>query len=68
MITNKILLIFLLCKVLSYVCGSDGITYDNECKLRRESCLSNQLISVLHIGKCGIYFILHKIISFKDSN
>ena len=38
---------------MSYVCGSDGITYENECKLRQESCLSNQLISILHIGKCG---------------
>ncbi|CAF0717274.1 unnamed protein product [Brachionus calyciflorus] len=40
-------------KVLDYVCGSDRITYENECALRRESCFSNQLITVLHVGICG---------------
>ncbi len=40
-------------KVLNFVCGSNGITYENECVLRRESCLRNQRITVLHVGRCG---------------
>ncbi len=47
------------------MCGSDGVTYDNECKLRKESCLSNQLISVLHIGKCGKYCIFIKVLALR---
>lgn len=40
-------------KRLSHVCGSDGITYENECTLKRESCLANSQISVTHVGICG---------------
>ncbi|XP_056126283.1 turripeptide Ici9.1 isoform X2 [Rhinichthys klamathensis goyatoka] len=34
------------------VCGDDGITYSNECMLRWESKLRNQVVNVKHEGKC----------------
>lgn len=38
---------------LSHVCGSDGVTYDNDCTLRKESCLTSSFISISHVGICG---------------
>uniref|UniRef100_A0A8D9EBI7 Agrin n=1 Tax=Cacopsylla melanoneura TaxID=428564 RepID=A0A8D9EBI7_9HEMI len=34
------------------VCGSDGISYENECKLNLEACSHARQISVLYIGLC----------------
>ncbi|KAK7137918.1 hypothetical protein R3I94_013535 [Phoxinus phoxinus] len=34
------------------VCGDDDITYSNECMLRWESKLRNQVVNVKHEGKC----------------
>ncbi|ESO01057.1 hypothetical protein HELRODRAFT_82198 [Helobdella robusta] len=34
------------------VCGSDGVTYGNECEMRTESCLKKQEISIAHAGEC----------------
>uniref|UniRef100_A0A3B3DMM8 Agrin n=1 Tax=Oryzias melastigma TaxID=30732 RepID=A0A3B3DMM8_ORYME len=34
------------------LCGSDGKTYDNECELRRSSCLQNRKIDVEKDGSC----------------
>ncbi|KAM4563523.1 agrin isoform 3-T3 [Odontesthes bonariensis] len=36
----------------SPVCGSDGNTYDNECELRRASCLRERRIDVAKPGSC----------------
>ncbi|KAM9752573.1 agrin isoform 6-T6 [Menidia menidia] len=36
----------------SPVCGSDGNTYDNECELRRSSCLRERRIDVAKPGSC----------------
>lgn len=35
------------------VCGSDGISYGNECKLRLEACKHRRDIAVLYDGPCS---------------
>ncbi|XP_054266356.1 agrin-like [Macrosteles quadrilineatus] len=37
----------------SPICGSDGISYGNECKLRLQSCQHMRNISIVHSGLCG---------------
>ncbi|CAB0033766.1 unnamed protein product [Trichogramma brassicae] len=34
------------------VCGEDGVTYDNQCQLRRTSCLKRKEMRVKHQGPC----------------
>ncbi|KAJ8688469.1 hypothetical protein QAD02_024264 [Eretmocerus hayati] len=36
------------------VCGSDGVTYENECELKRASCLAESLIVVSYKGDCEL--------------
>lgn len=38
---------------LNQVCGSDGKTYNNECVLKFEACLSNSQVFVAHNGTCS---------------
>ncbi|RWS29760.1 agrin-like protein [Leptotrombidium deliense] len=38
--------------VMKPVCGSDGVTYDSECDLQRESCLNETEVSVVHRSAC----------------
>ncbi|RNA43446.1 Agrin [Brachionus plicatilis] len=41
-------------KLVDHVCGSDRISYENECVLHKEACFSNQMITRLHAGICDI--------------
>uniref|UniRef100_A0A6P7FT13 Agrin-like n=1 Tax=Diabrotica virgifera virgifera TaxID=50390 RepID=A0A6P7FT13_DIAVI len=36
------------------ICGSDGISYSNECKLRLEACKHRRNITVLYRGPCNL--------------
>ncbi|XP_023225302.1 agrin-like isoform X1 [Centruroides sculpturatus] len=35
------------------ICGSDGISYTNECKLKREACDQRKIIQVAYRGLCS---------------
>lgn len=37
------------------VCGDDGISYGNECKLKLEACQHHREIKVLNQGLCSEY-------------
>ena len=39
-------------EVYAPICGSNGITYSNECFLQKEACLTKSQISVSHTGSC----------------
>lgn len=37
----------------SKVCGSDNVTYESECLMRRNACLKKTPITVAFKGSCG---------------
>ncbi|GIY16287.1 kazal-like domain-containing protein [Caerostris darwini] len=39
------------------VCGTDGISYINECKLRKEACEQRKKIAIAYQGLCSEYLI-----------
>lgn len=36
----------------SQVCGSDGVTYGDQCQLKTIACRQGQVITVKHVGQC----------------
>ena len=34
------------------VCGSDGVTYGDQCQLKTIACRQGQVITVKHVGQC----------------
>ena len=41
------------------VCGSDGVTYESECEMKRASCESKTLITVASRGNCDLCVNVH---------
>ncbi|XP_029818263.1 agrin [Manacus vitellinus] len=37
---------------MTKVCGSDGVTYGDQCQLRTIACRQGQVITVKHVGQC----------------
>uniref|UniRef100_A0A8C4Q6X1 Tomoregulin-1 n=1 Tax=Eptatretus burgeri TaxID=7764 RepID=A0A8C4Q6X1_EPTBU len=46
------------------VCASDGISYDNPCLVREASCLKQESIDVMLLGKCHVDFPMRKVQDF----
>lgn len=46
-------------QVESSVCGTDGVTYLNECEMRVAACNKQQYVVVGSRGPCGKFYILN---------
>ena len=42
-------------RMMELVCGSDGVTYENPCQLKRQNCLNGTLVALAYTGACGMH-------------
>ena len=38
----------------TFVCGSDNVTHENECKMNKLACETRTAIIAVHEGKCSL--------------
>lgn len=49
-------------KVMKQVCGSDGVTYFNECLFKKAACEKKTVLSIIGKGSCtGICYLLKNV-------
>ena len=48
--------------IMRRVCGSDDVTYDNECLLKKTACEKNTEITIVKNGSCEGMFCLKEFI------
>ena len=41
------------CRSVDVICGSDGVTYTNECERQKAQCEAQRVISVIRKEPCG---------------
>ena len=50
---------------MKQVCGTDNVTYNNECLLRKTACERNREITIVKNGTCEGIFSLTKTLQVK---
>ena len=54
------------------VCGSDGVTYPDECRVEAAQCQAQKRITVASVGACGelgsyVFVPVHSVFSLKPT-
>ncbi|GAB1608384.1 agrin isoform X12 [Argonauta hians] len=51
---------------ISPVCGTDRVSYTNECHLKKFNCLKKKRVKVLFTRACGDYFKTSRTVIFRQ--